>query len=148
MGACMSFIDRAMDWRWRCPSCGHTGSAKGPGGFVFRIGTSGTKRSLGRCSRCRAWRMLVLERGSDPVRPGSRGVGDVPGGTGGTGGAAIADQERTWSELIAYVSEGSMSADVANQIAGSAAPETRKRDVAAHVAEGAIRPEDAVKLLG
>lgn len=147
----MGLIEKAMDWRWRCPSCGHTGKAKGPGGLVFRIGTSGTSRSLGRCTRCDAWRMLVLERASDPVASGSRGsggAGGVSGGAGGAGGVASADQEQTWSELIAYVSEGTMSADVANQIAGSGAPEARKREVAAHVAEGAIKPEDAVKLLG
>ncbi len=130
----MGLMDKATNWRWRCPTCGHTASAKGPGGFVFRIGTSGTKRSLGRCSRCDAWRMLVLERGSEPT-PDSRS------------GGGNADQERTWSELIAYVSEGTMTADVANQIAASAAPEARKREVAAHVAEGAIRPEDVGKLL-
>jgi len=147
----MDGIKRASDWRWRCASCGHTGKAKGPGGFVFRIGTSGTSRSLGRCSHCDAWRMLVLERASDPMPPSSPGAGGVSGGAGGAGGAggvASADQEQTWSELIAYVSEGTMSADVANQIAGSGAPEARKREVAAHVAEGAIKPEDAVKLLG
>ncbi|MCC6228237.1 MAG: hypothetical protein IT432_03315 [Phycisphaerales bacterium] len=140
MGTLMDSIKKATDWRWRCPTCGRTGSAKGPGGFVFRIGTSGTTRVLGRCSHCESWRMLVLERASDPVSTSSP---CAPG----TGNAS-ADQERTWSELIAYVSEGTMSAEVANQIAGSAAPEARKREVAAHVAEGAIKPEDVGKLLG
>lgn len=144
MGTLMDGTKKATDWRWRCPSCGHTGEAKGPGGFVFRIGTSGTTRVLGRCSHCDAWRMLVLERASDFMASGSSGSA----GTGGAGGAASVDQEQTWSELIAYVSEGTMSAEVANQIAGSAAPETRKREVAAHVAEGTIKPDDAVKLLG
>lgn len=41
-----------------------------------------------------------------------------------------------------------MSSDVANQTAWSAAPEARKREVAAHVAEGAINAEDVGKLLG
>lgn len=149
MGSLMDSIKKATDWRWRCPSCGHTGEAKGPGGLVFRIGTSGTTRVLGRCSGCDAWRMLVLERTSDAVASGSHDLGGA-GGTGGASasGAASADQERTWTELIAYVSEGTMSADAANQIAGSAAPESRKREVAAHVAEGTIRAEDVGKLLG
>lgn len=128
----MDTIKKSTEWRWRCPSCGNTGDAKGPGGLVFRIGTSGTARVLGRCSRCEAWRMLVLERTSGPLPPE----------------AISADQERTWSELIAYVSEGTMTADAANQIAASAAPEARKREVAAHVAEGAIKAEDVEKLLG
>lgn len=75
--------------------------------------------------------MLVLERASKPAPPPD----------------ASEDQEQTWSELIAYVSEGTMSADLANQIAASSAPESRKREVAAHVAESAISPEDALKLL-
>lgn len=100
----------------------------------MRLGTSGTTRSLGRCSGCNAWRMLMLERVSDPGPKSPSGAGD-------------ADQERTWSELIAYVSEGTMTADLANRIAASAVPEARKREVAAHVAEGAIKPEDVAKLL-
>lgn len=131
----MDVIKNATDWRWRCPTCGQTGAAKGRSGFVFRIGTSGTTRSLGRCSGCNAWRMLVLERASVPVPKNPSDAGD-------------AEQEQTWSELIAYVSEGTMAADLANQIAASAAPEARKREVAAHVAEGAIKPEDVGKLLG
>lgn len=131
----MDVIKNATDWRWRCPTCGRTGAAKGRSGFVFRIGTSGSTRSLGRCSGCNAWRMLVLERASDPVTKSQSGTSN-------------ADQERTWSELIAYVSEGTMTADLANQIAASAAPESRKREVAAHVAEGAINTEDVGKLLG
>ncbi|MEK6701664.1 MAG: hypothetical protein AABZ53_05335 [Planctomycetota bacterium] len=132
MGTFSETVKQAKDWRWRCPACEKTSESTGAGGFVFRIGTSGTTRSLGRCSGCDAWRMLILERASDPLPPE----------------ALNADQERTWSELIAYVSEGTMSAEVASQIAQSSAPETRKREVAAHVAEKALTPEQAMTMLG
>lgn len=124
-------VKHATDWRWRCPACGNTGPDKGAAGMVFRIGTSGTTRTLGRCSGCQAWKLLILERTSTPLPSAS----------------LDADQERTWSELIAYVSEGTMTAELAAQIGQSPAPETRKREVAAHVAEGAISPGDALTLL-
>lgn len=132
MGIFSETAKAAKDWRWRCPTCGKTSADTRNAGFVFRIGTSGTTRSLGRCSGCNAWRMLILERASDPLPPQ----------------ALNADQERTWSELIAYVSEGTMTAEVATQIAQSSAPETRKREVAAHVAERALTPEQALTMLG
>ena len=78
---------------------------------------------------------MLPERASDPVPEDTSGAGN-------------ADQERTWSELIACVSEGTRTADVSNQIAPSAAPEAGKRQVAAHVAEGEIKAEDVGKLLG
>lgn len=114
-------------WQWRCGTCGHTGPARG----VFRIGTSGTTRTIGRCSGCGQWRLLVLEKAGSPT-PAS---------------AVDAESDRTWLELTAYVSEGSMTVDVAEQIARSRAREPRKREVAAQVAGGALIPEDAIRLL-
>lgn len=121
----------STNWQWRCRTCGHTGPAKG----VFRIGTSGTTRTIGRCSRCDAWRVLILEKAGTPAPAGS------------TAAPTDAEADRTWFELTAYVSEGSMTVEVAEQIAGSAAPEPRKREVAAHIAGGAMTPDDALRLL-
>ena len=86
--------------------------------------------------------MLILERPETAAGAGA--------GRGAAGGAAATSpyQERTWSELIAYVSEGTMSAETANRLAACPAPEPRKREVAAHVAEGAISVTDALTLLG
>lgn len=114
-------------WQWRCGACGHTSPARG----VFRIGTSGTARTIGRCSRCGRWRMLVLERA----------------GPGPAIAAGEIESDRTWMELTAYVSEGSMTVEVAERIARSRAAEGRKRVVAAQVASGALSPEDAARLL-
>lgn len=117
----------STDWQWRCATCGYTAPARG----VFRIGTSGTSRTIGRCSACSQWRVLVLERG-----------GSQP-----PAAAVDGDAERTWLELTAYVSEGSMTVDVAEQIARASAREPRKREVAAQVAGGAMMPDDALRLL-
>lgn len=84
--------------------------------------------------------MLVLEKAGTPAP-----ANGAAGGTAGNGAAT--DVDRTWYELIAYVSEGSMTVEIAEQIASSAAAEPRKREVAAHVAEGAMKAEDAVRLL-
>lgn len=123
----------STNWQWRCSTCQHTAPAKG----VFRIGTSGTSRTIGRCSRCDAWRVLVLEKAGTPAPANGKASG--PSGE--------ADTDRTWYELTAYVSEGSMSVETAEQIASSTAAEPRKREVAAHVAGGAMKAEDAVRLL-
>lgn len=147
MGISSNAADRATDWVWRCPTCGHTGPERRAGGLVLRIGASGTTRSLGRCSACDAWRMLIRER-SAPTGGGGGTAGAAGRGAGGTASTSSPDQERTWSELIAYVSEGTMSAETANRLAACTAPESRKREVAAHVAEGAISVNDALTLLG
>lgn len=123
----------STNWQWRCRTCGHTGPAKG----VFRIGTSGTTRTIGRCSRCDAWRVLILERAGTPAPAPGTAAASSPD----------ADADRTWFELTAYVSEGSMTVEVAEQIASAAATEPRKREVAAHIAGGAMTPEDALRLL-
>lgn len=117
----------STDWQWRCTSCGGTGPARG----VFRIGTSGTTRTIGRCSTCDRWRLLVLEKPGSPA----------PAGPGN------ADADRTWHELTAYVSEGSLAVEVAERIARAGARETRKREVAAQLAEGALSVDDAIRLL-
>lgn len=118
-------------WQWRCRTCQHTGPAKG----VVRVGTSGTSRTIGRCSRCQGWRVLVLERAGTPA-PALQ-----------PDGAAASDSDSTWFELTAYVSEGSIPVELAEQIATADAPEPRKREVAAHVAAGALKPDEAVRLL-
>lgn len=117
----------STDWQWRCTTCGHSAPARG----VFRIGTSGTSRTIGRCSACDRWRVLVLEKQGAP----------------GSAGPADAESDRTWLELTAYVSEGSMSVDIAEQIARARAREPRKREVAAQVAGGALMADDALRLL-
>lgn len=123
-------------WQWRCSSCGHTGPARG----VFRIGTSGTTRTIGLCTKCSRWRLLILEKAGTPAPTGAT--------AGPAGGASEhSDSDKTWYELTAYVSEGSMSAEIAEQIANSSAAEDRKREVAAHIAGGALKAEDALRLL-
>lgn len=119
-------------WQWRCTSCGTFAPARG----VFRIGTSGTARTIGRCSGCDHWRVLVLERDGE-AGPGS-----------GPARAADEETDRTWTELTTYVADGGMSVETAERIARAEASEPRKREVAARVADGSLLADDAVRLLG
>lgn len=114
----------ARHWYLRCTTCGKTGPCPG-----VRIGaTSNTKSILVRCTGCRAlrWAKVIHER--DLQSP--TGAGD-----------------ELWTELLAYVSEGSMSAETAEAIVNSDASTARQRAVAAQIAEGAISATDAVRLL-
>jgi hypothetical protein len=57
------------------------------------------------------------------------------------------ENDQVWSELLAYLVEETMTVETALAIIESAASSERKREVAAHVAEGSLRPDDGVRML-
>ncbi|HVZ95136.1 MAG TPA: hypothetical protein VG797_11570 [Phycisphaerales bacterium] len=126
-------------WRLRCTSCGRVGPL--PAGMI-RIGAaSWGKVILGRCSACGKLRAMAVE----PDRPV-----ESPNGAAANGqltSEQLADRDRTWTELVAFVSEGTITSDLAQQIYESEVPEHRKREAAAHIAEGSMKGEEAIKML-
>ncbi len=116
----------------RCPSCGHTRPAKAAG-VIIRLRAAGhdiiPTRILGRCHGCGKMKFLISEPDDAPAAP------------------ATADRELTLQELAAYVSENSMDIATVEAIAAATCPEARKRHIAALVAEGVLKPADALRLL-
>lgn len=120
---------KTVETSLRCPTCGSVHPPK-KGGVILRVKAGDARmRVLGRCTVCDQMKFLI----SEPA--------------GGPGGKVAADREVTLMELAAYVSESTMSIETAEAIAGAESPEARKRHVAALVAEGVLKPEDAVRLL-
>ncbi len=120
----------------RCPTCRNT-SPVPTGGVIIRMRVGGHEtfrtRYLKRCPVCRGYKFQLLET------EGEAAMGAAP--------AFSAERELTLQELAAYVSEDSMDIETAEAIAGSPAPEARKREIAAHVAEGTLDRAEAVRLL-
>jgi hypothetical protein len=112
-----------MKHHLRCTTCGKTGPL--PPTMHLGGGASVGKRIMGKCSGCGgAMRSLA--------------VVPIPDGH---------ENDAVWNELLAYIVEETMSVDTALAIIGSAGSSDRKREVAAHVAEGSLKPEDGLKML-
>ncbi len=123
---------KTMGTSLRCPTCGSVHPDKKEGVILrLRVGGAPT-RVLGRCTVCDEMKFLISEPAGAPGVPG---------------GKVAADREVTLMQLAAYVSESTMSIETAEAIAGAECPEARKRHVAALVAEGVLKPGDAVRLL-
>jgi hypothetical protein len=118
----------------RCPTCGHIHPPK-MCGIILRLRAGGHEmfptRVLGRCAWCGKMKFLISEPAEGAVAPAP----------------IAADREVTMQELAAYVSEDTMRIETAEAIAAAACPETRKRHIAALVAEGVLNPADALRLL-
>ena len=118
----------------RCPTCNHTQPPK-TSGVVIRLRAAGHEvvrtRFLARCPVCERLRFLISE----------------PAGQEPPAAAFTADREATLQELAAYVGEGTMDIGTAEAVAAATCPEARKRHIAALVAEGVLKPADAVRLL-
>lgn len=110
----------APGWLLRCPVCGSCKPAAAAG--IIRIGASSPfgKPVLGFCRRCARMRMLTMFKDEG--------------------------RDRLWSELAAYVAEGSMDAALARQIHLADADEDRKREIAALIAEG-LDADEGLSLL-
>lgn len=121
----------------RCPACNHT-MPDPKGGIILRIGTAGSTRVLKRCTVCDTLRFQILERVGERTKKAAKSPAcDAPAD----------DRELTLHELAAYVSEKSIDIETAEAIASSSAPEPRKREIAALLAEGALDVAQARRLL-
>lgn len=111
----------SSEWMLRCTTCGREGPLAGRG---LRIGAASIgKRVLGYCRGCERLRWVAVERGPSKAADGA------------------------WLEVLSYVSERSIDAETGERILKSSASESRKREVAAHLAEGALTAEEALRLL-
>src|SRR5262249_36134290 len=121
-GAVMSTVATGTT-QLRCPACGHIHPPK-MGGIILRLPARGhgvfPTRMLGRCAGGGKMKFLIPEPAEGAAAPGAVGP----------------DREVTLQELAAYVSEGTMRIETAEAIAAAGCPETRKRHIAALVAEG------------
>jgi hypothetical protein len=57
------------------------------------------------------------------------------------------EKHRTWSELTAYVAEGTVTSEFAKNLAAMRMPEFRKREVAGLVADGALQEAAALAMV-
>jgi hypothetical protein len=87
-------------------------------------GVSVGKRILGHCSGCGVARTLS--------------VVPIPEGY---------ENDQVWHELLAYITEGTVTVEAAMAIIGAPGSSERKREVAAHMAEGSLKVEDGLRML-
>lgn len=116
----------APGWWVTCPKC--TKCRPYPG---IRLGAASIgKRMLAYCTDCRklVWAKVEKKPEHAPF-------------------IASDDADRTWADLLAFVSEGTIDIDTAEQIFATPASEQHKRDVAAQLAEGRIDAAAAIRLL-
>lgn len=116
----------APGWWVTCPKCAKCRPYPG-----IRLGAvSVGKKMLAYCTDCRRLVWAKVEKKPDT-----------------TAFTAADDADRTWADLLAFVSEGTIDIDTAEQIFAAPAPENHKREVAAQLAEGHLDAPAAIRLL-
>jgi hypothetical protein len=111
-------------WMLQCRTCGKTGPFPG-----VRIGAVSVGKSmLVACSGCGKLRWARVCRADQLPSPSS-------------------DGDDLWHELLAYVSEGTLSVEHAEALVNTGADPARVREAAAHVAEGRLGIDGALRLL-